>query len=77
MPTLPSGKASDCRSGKAGSSPVVGANIWLIDEVVSYRIVYPRLGVRFPYGSPKLRWLCHRFGCLDTEIIMIEVRDRD
>ncbi len=21
--------------------------------MVSYRIVYPRLGVRFPYGSPK------------------------
>jgi len=36
-----------------GSSPTDGAKIqWPYDEVVSYRIVYPRLRVRFSLGSP-------------------------
>jgi hypothetical protein len=26
--------------------------LWPVDVVVAYRIVYPRAGVQFPYGSP-------------------------
>ena len=33
MILLPSGKASDCLSGKAGSSPVRIANLWLPEKV--------------------------------------------
>lgn len=41
------------RSLSLGSIPSRSTKLRPIDEVVSYRIVYPRLRVRFSHGSPK------------------------